>query len=198
MFLITNRSGKEIVVADLGLSISPKQAFDLDAMKLKINPPDKSKDLQICIKRGWIKVLKSDRKKKRKQVKEQNEVSHSIDKKMLDAIRDTLRDEIKQQIGAITQSQPQHTKIDQVLSSLTQLIKQGKPLTNEVIKEVVVEQNQITQDEQVSIDEDTLSEIHARAVNRITQGIEGEIEYKHQQIKSDISNQVSELEDLIG
>ena len=183
------------MIADIGVSISPKQAFDLDFMSKGL--PDKSKDLQICIKRGWIKVLKSDRKKKRKKP-EKVVYQHQMDKSIIGDMQKILREEIQKQLAAIQTKQvvpvqEENTKINQVLAILTKLLEQGNTLTPDVIKEAI-SRNQ----EDISIDEDTLMEIHARAVNRIAQDTDGAVINKDEQISSlDIAEHVSELEDLI-
>lgn len=195
MLLVTNRSGKELVIADLGLSISPKQAFDLDAIKLKTKP-DNSKDLQLCIKRGWITVLKSDRKKKRKA--EMIATKFNIDEKTINDLKETLKGEIRQQLSTISiTKQTDDAKMDQILSVLGKISQQGQTVSNDVIRDVIIKQNNAS-DEAVSIDEDTLNEIHARAINRLAQGTSSEIRYKEKQLPSNISYQASELEDLIG
>ena len=69
-------------------------------------------------------------------------------------------------------------------------------LNKEIIREVIVENKD--EDGPISINEEKLTEIHARAVNKLTQETQGEINYKDEQVDSDITKRVSELDGLIG
>ena len=194
MFLVANTSGKVLVISDLGVSISSKQALDLDTMRLDLPSPDVSKDLQTCIKRGLVKVIKSDRTKKRK--KQPVALPSLTDKGMLKEIQQTLREEIRQQLS-VQKPQTGDAQMSQILDVLRQILAKGSPVPKEIIREIIVEQNNL-QDEPANVDEDTLNEIHARAVDRLSKETDREIDYKVQRVESNISQQVLELEELIG
>ena len=186
MLLVTNVSKKEISISDLGINISPKQAFDLDALSLK-NSPISSQDLKQCIKKGWIKVIKNSHKKKRKDVQK---IEKTVTQKIpLDDIRKVIRDEM-QGISAGVNNQ----QLSQILTSMAQMIQSGQTMNKENAHKIAEQ----PESEFSNIDEKTLMEIHARSVERLTDGVEGVIEYKKEEVETNITENISELEDLIG
>jgi hypothetical protein len=170
--------------------MSPNQAFDLDALKLRINPPEKSKDLQVCKAKGWIKVLKSDRKEKRKKKAKE---TPKIDGKLLVEIQKMLRSEIQSHFKDTNKADP---RLNQMMSMMMQLLQQGKTLSPETIQEA---KTAVGDEDMDIIDEETLSRIHAQAVDRMAKNTEGEVQYKEESVdSSEINQHASELQDLIG
>ena len=82
MYLIANISKAHVVIADLGITMQPKQAMDLHKIKCLIEP-EKSKDLELGKKTGRIKVLKKS-KKKTKAVVTQPQASFDQEKLLND------------------------------------------------------------------------------------------------------------------
>jgi len=205
MFLVTNTYKEILVISDLGLTIEPRQAFDLDTMSLK-NSYSQSKDLKGCIKKGWIKVLKTDHTDKRRVVNktEIHKHNNNIDKKDIDQIKDSVKDEIKNQLSLLKNEQDKKNDQNELLLGELLTAINGLAISNKN-KEVVY----ITQDDKINekeaesfdyveeIDEDILNEIHTKVMSKKTKNVQGTIEHKKKNIKSNIVGQVSELEDLL-
>lgn len=184
MYLVANVTGREIVISDIGLSMSPKQAFDLDRIELK-SSPERSKDLAVCIQKGFIKVVKSDRGKKKSE--------HTIpilDKNIVKEIKEALREEIKDQLSSQKKAE-EDPRMSKILLALGQLLQNGSIISSGG-------KNLPPKEDVLSIDDKVLNEMHARAVDRLSKQATGDIHYKEEQVDSDIGEQISELEELMG
>ncbi len=183
MYLVANTSRKELSIGDLDIIISPKQALDLDKIKTKIRPED-SKDLKTCIKKRWVKIAKTDRIQKRKT----KIVEKVIDKYLLGDIRKILKEEIKKQLSTDNiKTIPDDPRITEILNTLTRLSKEK---FQTIIDHQDIEEN--------VLDEEVLSQIHALAVDKKIKETDGSISYKNEKVDNNITDNVSELEGLLG
>jgi len=193
MYIIANPTNREIVISDLKLSLSPRQSRDLHEAKLPI-PPEKSKDLEFCKKKGLIKVLRQDSDNKISsptQVLPQKEViikEKEVIKNVVntDDIKNIIQQEIQKVVEKInTQSvkNDQNDILQQILSKMNEI---SKPISNQ--NDVYIEGQ---------IDEETLQKIHVKTLNKITQNVSGNVECNDDKINDTVSKNISELEGLL-
>jgi len=194
MYLIANASGKQMVIGDIGLVLKPKQAIDLHKINLKIDP-NKSRDLGISIRKGFVKVLKKDSKKSKKIVENITNINTMDQKKLLSSIREIIKQEVKNQTSQPTQilQGQDNQEILEAIQNVMSAVKTQKGTV--VVRDGKVIENK---EKDLSLDHDTLVEIHSKTVDKRTLDAEGKLEYEDQEIIDiGMGEDLSELEDLL-
>ncbi len=181
MFFIVNKTTHNITLGDLGLNLGPHQAIDLDKI-MKRSKSDDSKHLRLAKKNGDIEIRRKDEPKSPKTPR--------MAKSSLDL--DGMKKEIIGEMKELLKGQTGVSKED-----LQALINAMPKSTETVI--IRQEGENVRQDEEVEMDEETLSTINARAVNEIVKDSKMElVHYKEKQAENTILGNVDELEGLLG
>jgi len=186
MFFIVNKTKNHITLGDIGVSLGPKQAIDLDKI-MKRSKSDESTALKAASRRGEIEIRIKDRPK----VKSIPNTSPAPN--TLSGARELgeMKKEIIGEMRELLKGQGGVSKED-----LQKFIDAMPKITETVIYRQDVEK--IREDEEVEIDEETLGEINKRAVNKMVENVESrEVKYKQEKQKDDLMNNVSELEQLL-
>jgi len=195
MYLIANATSSFIEIADLGVSLQPKQAIDLHAVGLK-GRAEKSPSLQKAKKNGWIKVLKQDKPKQGETRVVEKTTERIIDKRdsfnkedMLNGIRGIIKEEIQN----VQQNQPQQQLQEELMVMLSKLVAgSGVGVSNSGTGQ------QVDSYEDDNIDQSKLVEIHTKVAERAMKDVESSISYTEENIKDDsMVDNISELEDLL-
>lgn len=192
MYLITNVSNQEIAISDLGVTLYPKQAIDLDKINTNIDP-NKSKDLKIAISKKCLKVLHHTNDSPPQEVVVKNE--SGFDK---DSLMSEIREVIKQEIGSKSQSNQIPEKNNN--EDIKELLSEFKSLMQNINSNNSSGNNDNKSDSNIiddDVDEDKLGEIHAKAVEKITKNTKGTVAYENSKVKDNkMNSNISELEDL--
>jgi len=196
MFFIVNKTKSIITISDLKLSLGPHQAIDLDRI-ISRNKTENSKFLKKAVARGKISIKRKDEVNNSTKI-EMN--FDGIDKNDMNDIRKEIKKELKEGIKEISDEiKGQNTKDNNAVSKedlkeiMTQMMNMMQQ--NQVQSQNITKENE----EEVQIDDNTLSDIHSRAVKKITKNSEMKsINYKEEKIKDDINKNIDELENLLG
>ena len=186
MYLIANATSSFVELADLGVSLKPKQALDLHAMGYK-GKAEVSANLKKAIKNGWVKVLKVD-----KPTATNKEV---IKERIIERSNDGNKEEMLGSIRKIIQEEMKNIKIDNsnnipsnLLETLSELIKSGGIKQNS--------DNNISEDDGVDIGK--MQEIHTKVAEKVMKGASSSVNYEEKNVKdASMKSNISELEDLI-
>jgi len=185
MYLIANSTSSFVELADLGVSLKPKQALDLHAMGYK-GKSESSSDLKKAIKNGWIKVLKKDKVAIRKEIIKERIVERTSDgnkEEMLRSIRKIIQEEIKNIKIDNSNSVPNN-----LLETLSELIKNGGDKQN-------IDSNLFNDD---GVDIEKMQEIHMKVAKKVMKGASSSVNYEEEKVKdSSMKSNIAELEDLI-
>jgi len=224
MYLIANVTDKSISISDLNITMKPKQAFDLHLMSLKIRPED-SKNLKEARKLGWVKILKKDVDQKPIVVKEEHQHKHQhihndgVDQnQLLEALKSLLTNELSKQktgvqpptpiiqpIAALAPVQAPVPIINTTQADNSEVLRAIAELNKKINNQktpIIYQQVQTIEDKSDNIDESALDEvtrnkIHAKAMNKITEGVDVNIEMEESQvIDVALNDNISELGEL--
>lgn len=188
MFFIVNRTKRHITIGDLGLSLGPRQAIDLDKI-MNRSKSDVSEGLRTAKKNGDIEVRIKDKPTPR-EMPNTEKSKPSADFK---GMKDEIIGEMKNTMKELMMEQKGISKED--LQGITQALIQTLPKQEIIVRQ---EEKNIRQDEEIEIDKEVLSKINARAVNEIVKNTEiKSIHHKEEKKKYNIMNSVSELENLL-
>lgn len=186
MFFIVNKTKGTITLGDLGISLGPKQAMDLDKI-MQREKSETSMSLKSAKSHGDIEIRIKDDPKSHKTPN-----TKPIDKMDFSGIKKDIIDEMKEllknQTGGVSKED---------LETMMQTLVKALPKQETVI--IRQDGENIRKDEEVEIDEDTLAKINARTVNEIVKDTQvGSVHYKEKQEKNTILDNVNELENLLG
>ena len=188
MYLIANATSSFVELADLGISLKPKQAMDLHVMGMK-GKAEKSDHLNRAIKNGWVKVLKKDKPPAKEVVTERItervvEKSDINKEEMLGSIRQIIQEEIKNIKIDSSNKIP-----DNLIETLSELIKNGN-IRQESNGELTYEND--------GVDIKKFQEIHTKVVEKVMKGATSSVNYNEETVKdSSMKDNIAELEDLI-
>ena len=194
MFFIVNKTKGNITIGDLKLNLGPRQAIDLDKVMDRV-VSDKSRDLKRAVSKGVISIKRKDVDKSLAVYVETKPSSGNLDQiknELLSSVKDGIKDAIREGVSAANRgfSPDDLTKLIEKMASMmpknTVIIRDGEKL-----KEIG--------EEEVIIDEEILTDIHARAVDELTKDSkEGFINYNKEKVEDSIHDNVLELENLLG
>lgn len=187
MYLVTNVTKQIISISDLGVVINKRQMIDLDKVKTLI-PPEKSKDLQSCVRNGAIKV-----KHDRNTVKPTPTQPSVNQDEMLADLKETMQEEIRKQFKQlkITEGAGDSNSSDmqKMLEMMQQMMQNQQSNTGN---------KSSTIDEDDGVDDGVMSDIHAKAIDRLDKTTEVEINNEKSKIKGkELLDNSDELEGFI-
>jgi hypothetical protein len=193
VFFIVNKTKKTIALGDLGITLGPRQAIDLDKI-MKRSKSDGSQALKIARKKGDIEIRVKD-----KPISKVSPIAHaqppsvdlsSMKKEIIGEMKDTMKELLKGQGGV--------SKED--LQNITQTLLNAMPKNTETVIYRQDQENIVQRkDEDVEIDSETLAKINARTVDNIVKNTTVEsVHYEEKQAENTILDNVDELEGLLG
>ena len=190
MFFIVNKTKDTISISDIGVTLGPRQAIDLDKM-MNRSKSEASKMLKGASKKGHIDIRIKDEGKK-SNIKLPERVDDSFDD-----FKKEMMEEMKGLLSNQNQPTPQQGLGKEDLAAFAQQIISNMPKSETVVMQG---QPQDTRsDVDVDMDEDILAKINARTVDKIVEGTDmNTINYKEEKQENTILDNISELEDLIG
>jgi hypothetical protein len=194
MFFIVNKTKTTLVLSDVGVTLGPRQAIDLDKVVSR-SKSESSKHLKQARKGGQIEVRMKDGEKPTSPIKTSSEAP-SLDSFKQDII-DEMKGSIKELSKELVVPQSDSNGINSKdLDALARRIIANMPKTSET---VIIQESKARTDEEVEVDEDKLSEISTRAVNEMVRDTEVKsINYKEEEQENTILDDAEELEDLLG
>lgn len=192
MFFIINKTKTEVIISDLKISLGPRQALDLDKF-LDRKKSERSNDLSTAIKKGIISVRQKTNEESSLVIKQ---IKEEMNPREMDKFKKDINDEIKNQFSSLKEDLLNakgfnNSNVDnsELLEKLADLIKNSKN-SDAIVK---------SEEEEVLIDEDVLSSIHAKTVDRQIKDTKiSNIEYEEKEVKNDIDENVDELEKLLN
>lgn len=189
MFFIVNKTKKNIIIGDLGLPLGPKQAIDLDKI-MDRSKSDKSQSLQIAKSRGEIEIRVKDSEKVI------NRVEPKKDSSDMQKIKKEIVDEMKIAMKEIMGNQKDITISDDFLEKFKEDILKAIPTQSSQNQNNT---NNIFNDEEVQVSDNTLASINAKAVEKMVKNAEVKsVNYKEEQCHDTILSNIDELEELLG
>ena len=192
MFFIINKTKTEVIISDLKISLGPRQALDLDKF-LDRKKSERSNDLSTAIKKGIISVRQKTNEESSLVIKQ---IKEEMNPREMDKFKKDINDEIKNQFSSLKKdllnannSNSSNVDNSELLKQLANLIKNSKN-SDTIVK---------SEEDEVPIDSDTLSEIHKKTVSRQMKDTNiSNIEYEEKEVKNDIDENVDELEKLLN
>ncbi len=189
MFFIVNKTKNTIVISDIGVTLGPRQAIDLDKMMSR-SKSEASHMLKAASKKGLIDIRIKDGGKTSK-VKPPEQIND------LDDFKKEILEEMKGLLNQTQQPTPQQGLGKEDLAAFAQQIISNIPKSETVI--IQGQPKEVRMDEEVEMDEDILAKINALTVDKIVEGTDiNSINYKEEKQENTILDNISELEDLIG
>ena len=194
MFFIVNKTKRTVIISDLGVTLGPRQAIDLDKI-VKRSKSDSSQMLKLAKKKGDIEIRRKDGEKTETVVyKEKDNSLNDFKNEIIGEMKGSMRDMLAQQSitvqGGISE--------EQLEKMMQKLIKSMPKSTKETV--VIQQGGEKTErtDEEIEIDEEKLAEINARTVDEMTKDTEVKsVHYKEEQQENTILNNINELEELL-
>jgi hypothetical protein len=173
MFIVANKSYKDVVIEDLGIVVKKKQVIDLDRLKTKI-PASESKSLRYRLSVGELIAITHPPVSAPPKIVVQKNSSSPTD---MQEMKTFIHEEIQK-------IKPAEVNNDKILDAI------NKIATN-------ISKNKI-EIEDVDLDNETMVEIHSRKIEKLAKDAEATIEHKtSSQDDNIIEERASELEDLI-
>ena len=190
MFFIVNKTKGTIVISDIGITLGPRQAMDLDKIMSR-SKSESSKMLKSASKKGHIDIRIKDGGQSSKMEPSQK-VGNDLDdfkKEMLEEIKGLL-------------SQQQQPIPDKGLGK-EDLVAFAQQIINNIPKpETVIIQGQsqeIRTDEDVDVKRGELGEMNKRVIDKIVKNVKSvDIKHNEEIQKNNLDNNINELEGLIG
>lgn len=188
MYFVVNTTDRELMISDLNISLGPRKAMDIEKLKPRYII-EESKDLKTCIKTKRIQV-RHDSKLIDSQKADQVEGQTNDDQ--INQIKNVIANEIKQQLSGFKgQSSGDNTEIMSILNKLTEAFEKG---TVPIISKV----ESSSTDHEDNIDEERLSEIHARKMQKLSKNTNSRFTHEEKKSADSVADRVSELDDLLG
>ena len=207
MYFVINKTKNPVIIADIKFELKPKQAIDMDIIYAR-HQIESSRDLKTAIAQGVISVRHENRKKNKDK-----DTSHSSDSDEISKLKKEIREEIKSQMGDIADairenkptSQPvEHSvKVEQpdqqellgALANLTKVMENLGVGVQSVSPGQQIETDNVSED----IDPAIAEQIHAKAVDKMAEGLTSKVKYEEKKSKDDvIGDRVDELDKLMG
>jgi hypothetical protein len=205
-----NVTKKEVCISDLRLVLPPKRSIDLDKVADRLDT-ERSKDLRMCIKKGFIRVMKKDTRFPfgKSPDKPLGPDGRGITEGNLDEFGKKLKDDLASHMDKVMKDASQNNnqesepdgKVDIIISQLTTLLtnlQNTPPPVQEVHNHYGAQNAGDPQyDEVVDMDPETLIEMHEKTMQRMTQDSESKMRTEDKKIKGNLNKNISELEDLL-
>jgi hypothetical protein len=199
MYFVVNktRPPRPLVISDIKLELLPRQAVDLDKMNYTREQIERSNDLRTAQRAGFVKIQISKKKASPPPAPSQH---IGLD---ADQIRQGVREEMQAQMAALTEvlkakpEPPQdQEEMKAVLKQLTDAIASGQMGTS--ITHVHQAGSDSSGDNDDNVDISLLQEIHAKAIDKLSRGVEGGVDFEEKKVEDAfVDERASELEDLL-
>jgi len=188
MFFIVNKTKNELQISDIKISLGPRQAMDLDKI-IDRSKSDRSRDLDLAIKQGVIQVKQKTPTETPIIISNNND--DDLETSKIDDMKEYLAEEIKNQFDILKSGLTNSKNNNDNSGDLSQILNQLKGLVNNNSTNESV-------DEDVIMDEEKLSNIHARSIDKKLKNVESnEVKYDKKEIEDNIEDNISELEGLL-
>ena len=193
MFFIVNTTKKPIVIADINITLGPRQASDLDK-RVDRQAADRSKDLHNAVRAGIVQVRRKDKVQYfNAEIEKDTKIEELAKMKdeLLASMKETIKESLPQNQGI--------TKDDllEIAKQMASLVPQNTNTTNTVV--IRDGEKKVSDEEEVEVSEVDLVDIHKRAVDKLAKGTDvSHVIYHEEKTKNTIDSNISELEDLLG
>ena len=192
MFFIVNKTKQTIVLGDMGVTLGPRQAVDLDRIVSR-EKSNASKYLKAAKHKGQIEIRIKDGEKPRR-VASKPQPSNNLDSFKKDII-DEMKGLLSQQSQAIA---PKGLDKKDLAEFAKEIIKSMPKQEKETII-IKGKQEEIRTDEEVEIDEETLAKINSRTIEGLVKDVKFEnVKHKEHIEINNLEQNILELEDLLG
>lgn len=205
MYFIINKTRNPVVIGDLNFELKPKQAIDLE-MILARHQIEESKNLKAAVAQGIISVRQETRKKRENPSGPVDDPTVEINK-LKKEIRSEIKDQMSEIADAIRESrpaaaepveQPSQQELLGALSKLTEVMKSVGINVQDASAGGVLQAglaDSIVED----IDPAIAKKIHAKAVDKMTEGLKSKVKYEEKKSSSNlIDDRADELDKLMG
>ena len=196
MFFIVNKTTQPLVIADIKLSLGPRQAIDLDRIMGR-EKSESSKDLLLGVREGKISVKRKDEVGKViiNTVKESNVDIEKIKRELLAEMKSgfkELKEEMKPTTGGVS--------IEEITKVMREIVASMPQASETTIIREVGEAIKKSSGSDIPLDPLLLSEIHKKAVNRMMKDSKvGRIDLKEEKTDvDDLDSKIDELDGLLG
>jgi predicted transcriptional regulator len=189
MFFIVNTTKNSLCIADLKLTLGPRQGIDLDKRN-KREEAEKSQGLKSLVSKGLISI-----KNKTKPEVQSNFIQeiHNHSEIDTDQMKKEIMEGVKEAIAENMPPQPTPQQPNINMEELAKMIASIIPQLNNNAN-----LNSTPKDEEVKVDEGILADIHSRVVNKIVKNVEsGDINYQKEKTSNTIDDNIDELEGLL-
>ena len=183
MFFIVNKTERIIALNDIGVTLGPRQAINLDK-RVPREKSENSKDLKNRIADRLIEVKQKDHNKP--LIEYTVKIQQATPPPNVDV--EKLKQELLKELLAGMKA---------VGNDIKETISQQQP--------VIIQQTGSTTpiaqtSEEIKVDDAVLADIHARAVDKMSKDTKsGNVNYSEQKVEAtQIDQNASELEDLLG
>lgn len=195
MFFIVNKTKKTVHLSDLKITLGPRQAIDLDEF-VDRRLSEASKSLRAAKSQGEIEIRVKD------NILAQNEEKSQPLREDGDDIGELKRmiSDMKGVVEALVSKKESISPVSGSVVSQEDLEKIAKTIISHLpeIKETV-KKDGVSSEDKVDMDEDLLSTINARVIDRMVKNAEVKsVHYKEDEAENTILNNVNELENLFG
>ena len=191
MFFIVNKTRSSIVIKDIGITLGPKQAIDLDKV-ISREKSNNSKHLRLAKSQGSIEIRRKD-----ETVKHSNIPTEKTDNN-LNSLKNEIVGEVKNMMESMSKELNKNQGINEnQLENILKKVVQSIPKNETVI--IKENNNLIPQDEEIEIDENILVDMNKRVVNKIVKDAKVKsVKYKEEIQENTILSNIDELENLLG
>ena len=189
MFFIVNKTKQHITLGDIGITLGPRQAIDIDKV-MTMEKSENSHALKAAKANGDIEIRVKDRRESAAipnsaPLKDSN-VLGDMKKEIIGEMRDVMKEFLSNQSGGISKEDLKELMESMPKVQETVIFRQD---SGNIVKR---------EDEEVEMDEETLSKINARTVNEIVKNTDSKsVHYEEKKIENTILNNVDELMGLL-
>lgn len=189
MFFIVNKTKEIVVIGDIGVTLGPKCAADLDKLMSR-DKSESSKMIKAASRNGQIDIRIKDGGRTSK-IKTPEKIND------FDDFKKEILEEMKRLLNNTQQPTQQQGLSKEDLAVFTQQIISSISKSETVT--IQGQQQEVRTDEDVDVGIVELGEMNKRIINKIVENVESvDIKYKEEIQKNDLDNNVSELEGFLG
>lgn len=190
MYIVVNTTSSILNISDLNVSIPPNQSRDLDKMSLS-KSPEKSDDLKTAINNHYLKVVKKDHIESKKEIRIES-TKKIIHKETID----------EKKLAKMFSEEIRKVKEEERKNSSEEMIQTIASMMGELLKNNSIKQNNSSNTEEEGIEESMdikeLTQIHARAIRKLSQDTENKIDYEQEKTQDNsFTDRANELEGLL-
>lgn len=200
MYFIVNNTSNEIVIGDLGHSLGPKKSIDLEKFYNR-DDIERSQDLKRSISQGIVTVRHNSGSAQQTETQQGEDKDYNNEIKMItDAVTSGVMSKMESLIKEINQQKSDNKDVVDAIKDLASIV------SKQSAQQVVIHQqgeasstNSVSNfSDEDSLDDETLAELHAKSMKKVEGSSEGNIQHEKVIKRETISDQVSDLENLLG